>query len=424
MIKMFKVYFINPSTYKKHIIAAVIVTTLLATSLTIVGTYYIYNQAISNSGTTYGPEDVDAYSYVIYKEDSTYYAKDGTTRAIAYSGTNASYVFNTLIKSLESIGGKIFVQAGSYAISTSIEFEGCHNIVLEGEGVRTTLYASSDVDVIRVVGTTEETIADNEIRKLKVQGYYDTNPSTTKSGIGVRYTVNTKIVGVWVHKCNHGIYLYSTDNYRALVQDCRCWDNDDDGIADTGGYYTIITNNHLFSNGDCGVHLVKGKDRIVSGNHVWSNGVGGGDAKHGIALENVDNSTFYGNIITDNENDGIILSGSRGNTIESNILKDNKRAGILFLRSNDNVIEGNQIIDNGNASETYRDGICITSDSDGNTVMGNIIAQSGRWGLYISSDSDYNVVIGVDCRDNTDGIVDSGSNNHINLCWNGTNWIS
>ncbi len=55
---------------------------------------------------TYGPGDVDAYSYIVFVESGTYYAKNGVTRVVEYSSTNATYV----LQSTFGGGGVILVQ--------------------------------------------------------------------------------------------------------------------------------------------------------------------------------------------------------------------------------------------------------------------------------------------------------------------------
>ena len=400
-------------------------TVLLVTVLVLVPTIQIvYASSLSTfylSGGVYPQAD-----YTIWREGSYYYAKNAYG-AIIYSGTNASEIINSAINSLDAVGGEIYVYADSYAISSPIRFEGCHNIILRGGGVRTTFYASADVNVFEVMGTEGESISDIELRNFKVKGYYDINPSTTKTGIYVQYTTNTKIMGVWVHKANHGIYLYGETNYRPIVQDCRCWDNDDDGIADTGSYASIIVDNWSFDNGDCGIHLVNGGNRLISGNFLSGNGVGGGGSKHGLALENVELSTVDGNIMATNEKDGIrVTTNSSDNTISNNIIRNNKESGVMILGqyTTHNVVDGNRLISNGNASESLRNGITLMTDSDNNVISNNIVSDSGYVGIYLANTVDYTIVIGNNCRDETDGIQDNGSTNKINLCWDGTTWIS
>ena len=395
--------------------------TVLVLILSIQTVYASSLSAFYLSGGVYPPAD-----YTIWREGTYYYAKNAYG-AIIYSGTNASEIINSAINSLNAIGGEIYVYADSYAISSPIRFEGCHNIILRGGGVSTTFFASADVNVIEVMGTEEETITNIYLTDFKVQGYLDSNASTTSTGIKVQYTTNTKIVGVWVHKADHGIYLYGQNNYRAFIQDCRCWDNDDDGIADTGGYASFIVNNWCFSNGDCGIQLVNGGNRLISGNFLSGNGIGGGDSKHGLALENVEKSTVDGNILATNEKDGIRLTtNSTRNTISNNIIRDNKEAGIMILGeyTTHNVITANRLISNGNASEANRDGICIIADADNNIITFNTISDSGYWGIYLASTVDYTICSLNNCRDESQGIKDNGSTNKINLCWNGTTWIS
>jgi len=75
-------------------------------------------------------------SYIIYKEDNTIYALNGTTGKVDYSGTNAATVIQSAISALTN-GGKIFLKAATYSLSSDISLG--DNIVLCGEGVSTEL---------------------------------------------------------------------------------------------------------------------------------------------------------------------------------------------------------------------------------------------------------------------------------------------
>lgn len=63
---------------------------------------------------------IDRASYVIFKDGSTIFAKNGTTGAIDYSGTNASEIINNVISQVINIGGTILLKAGTYTLSNKI----------------------------------------------------------------------------------------------------------------------------------------------------------------------------------------------------------------------------------------------------------------------------------------------------------------
>jgi len=77
-----------------------------------------------------------AASYIIFKEDSTYKAKNGHTGAIDYSGTDASTVIQACLTSIT--GGKIFFKNGTYELHLLSAPPGAFgptrsNLTIEGE---------------------------------------------------------------------------------------------------------------------------------------------------------------------------------------------------------------------------------------------------------------------------------------------------
>jgi len=71
-------------------------------------------------------------SYVVWKDGTTYYAecllKDGTD----YSGTDASTIIQDAIDALGTVGGKIFIRRGQYALTKIVTVPS--KIIIEGEG--------------------------------------------------------------------------------------------------------------------------------------------------------------------------------------------------------------------------------------------------------------------------------------------------
>jgi len=106
-----------------------------------------------------------AASYVVFKVGVTYYAKNGSTGAIDFSGTDAAAVIQDALGALPTAGGKLFIKAGSYPINTMISIKK-DNVVLEGEGIFTKLVgAAKDMDTIERWGVRSNV----QIRDLYVE---------------------------------------------------------------------------------------------------------------------------------------------------------------------------------------------------------------------------------------------------------------
>lgn len=139
----------NMRTYKRNIIVVAVLSMLLATSLTVIASHYVYSQAFSNPGTTYGPGDIDDYSYNFYKEGSTYYAKNGTTRAIDFSGSNISDIVQSAADALGNDGGTFVFGEGDFVFDVTPEIP-C-NIDLIGSGEDVTELVGDAVDVLHII---------------------------------------------------------------------------------------------------------------------------------------------------------------------------------------------------------------------------------------------------------------------------------
>jgi len=76
---------------------------------------------------------VEEASYIVFTDGSKYYAKNGSTGMIEYSGTDASSVIQYAIdKTNASGGGIVHLRAGRYNLSSSIVMKS--GVILQGEG--------------------------------------------------------------------------------------------------------------------------------------------------------------------------------------------------------------------------------------------------------------------------------------------------
>jgi hypothetical protein len=136
---------------------------------------------------------VETASYIIFKDGSTYYSKNGTSGAIECSDTNASYVFNVAIESLPNQGGKVFVTPAIYSITSPIYIDK-NMVTIEGEvagvdwggdeqefSVQLQHGSNSDMFVINGTLTTDGRVWYPTLRNLVL---FD--PFWTYTGYGIR----------------------------------------------------------------------------------------------------------------------------------------------------------------------------------------------------------------------------------------------
>lgn len=113
---------IKKTFHKKQLAVAIILTAILVGSLTFSATWLYAGGSISNPGTTYGPGDVDGYSFVVFREGLTFYGKNGSTRVLDYSGTNSSQVIQDAIDSTNSSGGGlVLIKQATYSASVTVK---------------------------------------------------------------------------------------------------------------------------------------------------------------------------------------------------------------------------------------------------------------------------------------------------------------
>jgi len=359
---------------------------------------------------------VDTVSYVIFKDGSTYFAKNGTTGAIDYSGTN-----------------------GTQVTQNAVDNTDCGTILFKATD---SIYEPYVLKNILINGSKSNRIT---IKGESFKGVY------IEADVGASYVFNVT-GGVWfVSFVNLDIngkeiasnLLFFDDCDRINIEHILCYGATSANIdiqSPCAGVYI----SHVYSHCPCQIAL-----NLQSGaSHIW-----------------IDNSEFgngtYASIVGTGANEVFINNVKALNTInfEFNdkwiMLNNIKVSAAMFdglrLFRCTHVMVSNLIITNigCNATGSF-DGISLSSYGDNhdfqfsnieilydgygtmryglNVEAENVTASnvrvSGASTAGVSVSGDYNILYGLDTRGCSTGILDSGSNNHINLSWNATNWIS
>ena len=90
------------------------------------------------------------YSYIIYTDGTTVYAKNGYTGQIDFKGSDASAVMQNVLNALTN-GGKIFIKNGDYIFTKRVF--GYRSVVIEGES----MYNTRIIDNVDWTGTSYPT---------------------------------------------------------------------------------------------------------------------------------------------------------------------------------------------------------------------------------------------------------------------------
>jgi len=159
-------------------------------------------------------------SYIIFREGELTKAKNGQTGLIDFSGTDASTVIQSAINALTS-GGKIFIKAGTYLITSEILLPS--NLNIEGEG--RSLYSATTVG-----GTILELGYDGNIFKNKDNPTIATRIARlTINGKRATRTLGTGIYGKFRTCLFEDLHIYDMDESGIIIEDTAnavaCWDN-------------------------------------------------------------------------------------------------------------------------------------------------------------------------------------------------------
>ncbi len=188
--------------------------------------------------------NVDTASYIIFKDGNTIYAKNGTTGAIQFHGEDASTVIQGAIDAISdnvaggTKGGLIFIRAGTYLLTRTIEIK--NNITLRGEGkLVTTLSGNSGIDIISASGTSINPIYYACIEDLRIVG--------GKTGFKAVLWIYGHIENIRIQRCVDGITVDKSYTNTFINVESRF--NTQDGVRldkhnNNFGFYNCYFNNN------------------------------------------------------------------------------------------------------------------------------------------------------------------------------------
>ena len=317
---------IIPKTGKRLMQHKWLTTVILVTFVLSAG--FMVGKAVARSLTARTPFLTES-SYIIFKEDSTIYARDQWGK-IAYSGSDASTVINNVISGLSTHGRRIFVKDGLYEITSSLVLPS--NIIIEAESWNTVFRLKNQA--------TFHIFANSDIANgndhIIIRGFNIDMNSANQAGSnfkpsGIKFVkVRSSIIeNNYIHDIPYGepsggsagieIYSYGTEYNKNL------WIGN---FIENAAYMALSP------------YAVRGE--IIAFNQIRN-------AHRGIYLDTTCGSTIYGNSIYHSypnlNSVGIRLyRNCHQNSILSNVV-DNLSYGIELTghKNNDNAIIGNTI---------------------------------------------------------------------------------
>ena len=272
------------------------------------------------------------YSYIIYTDGTTIYAKNGATGQIDFSGTDASTVIQKAINNMTN-GGKLLIKAGLYIISSMIYIN--KSIIFSGEGYNTILKNQDYTNMNAMIDVTAENVT---IENLQIDG------NKAKIAVDSSY----KNVGI------------SVDASNVIIRNNYIHDTYLDGVAGSGISNIIVENNNIWNTGKTGASF----------------------AGHAIYFSYIESSIIRNNILSPSTGESINILGTyrqayNGHITRNNIIAENIiiNKPILIVGAIGIIIENNLII---NSPYPIRLPYSSSSDlSENIIIVGNMMVGDG-----------------------------------------------
>jgi hypothetical protein len=290
-------------------------------------------------------------SYIVFVgDDGKYYAKNGSTGMIEFSGSDAGAVITSAINAMPR-GGLIFIKAGTYYLSTPIVIN--KPVAIHGEGAgwfgvkRTELRPAQGIDAIVIDGGTQN-IYMGEIVDIEI---YGDGLGKGQRGIHiVKYASDWLIERVSIHRVDEGITIEANG---------------------TNVWNIWIINNWIEMNG-YGVRLT--------------------NAPNGIDEIHIHKNKFFGNKYASVSVEHPYVTRV---WITENVFNRDKRDGVVISAGRFFYIAGNWFNDEGTEQANTYDGIKIVGGYGDVVIMGNFFRAVDymRYGVYIAPGTSPRILI-------------------------------
>jgi len=296
---------------------------------------------------------------------------------IHYPKTSAG--IQAAINALPSTGGKVFLPAGTYSITSTTTIPS--NVWIEGAGASSTILYVQNNSNCSVFANSDQTNGNTNIKisNLKIDG----NKSNNTSGYGIyfKYVDNSQVENCFIYNTAwEAIYFYGSE--KNIVSHNIVDGSGGYGIRFYTGSHNIITDNLVQNNVYTGIFSGSYYTTIAN-NVVKNNSTGGGTG--GISSSGK-YSTVANNVCEGNGHAGISLSsGGDYSVVSGNVCKGNSWQGINVYGADYSIIIGNKLHDNG-GSDGYS-GLRI-KESINNFIIGNAITDTAGTGYAIEIASD------------------------------------
>jgi hypothetical protein len=361
------------------------------------------------------------FSYLVFTDgNGNYYAENGTTKTIEYSGTDLASILNAVL----TPGKTCYFLPGEYYLNSTVNVFGKNDISISGSGLETSvIQVPSDICAFNITGTDSDV---HNARFSMSNIAINSTTSSTQPAISIKYMNDIELSDLSVMRFNVSYNIESTE--KVYIYRCKAWSNKT--TFSTGfkfvGYSidiflidTLVLHNQPsgvgYSFDDCdGITLINaianptvtsygaGGYGFVFFNCHWVNLIGtlsDGNGSHGYYLSSGFRYYFtgawagsnFGNGIQSDSADHIMLSGCSFFT--------NHMDGIKLSNSTDTTIS--TVISTGNTEYGVE-----VSNTKGITVTSSVLTQNGNKGMFLDVGNSHAIVQNNNCMDNLDSNFD------------------
>ena len=361
------------------------------------------------------------FSYLVFTDgNGNYYAENGTTRTIDYSGTDLASILNAVI----TPGKTCYFLPGEYYLNSTVNVFGKNDVSIAGSGLETSIIqVPSDICAFNITGTGSNV---HNARFSMSNIAINSTTSSTQPAIFIKYMNDIKLGDLSVMEFNVGYDIECTQ--KVYIYRCKVWSNKT--TFSTGfkfvGYSidTFLIDTLVLHNQPSGVcYSFDNCDSITLINAIanptvpsygddgygffffnchWVNLIGtisDGNGSHGYYLSSGFRYYFtgawagsnFGNGLQSDSADHIMLSGCSFYT--------NHMDGIKLSNSSDTTISA--VISTGNTEYGLE-----VSNTNGITVTSSVLTQNGNKGIFLDVGNSYAIIQNNNCMDNLDSFFD------------------
>ena len=371
--------------------------------------------------TDYNQLRLTQFSYIVFTDgDGNYYAENGVTKTIEYSGTDLAAILNAVINQ----GKTCQLLPGEYYLHSPVNVFGKNDVSISGSELETSMIrVTSDICAFNITGTASDS---HNARFTMSNIAINSTATSTQPALFIKYMNDIKLSDLSINQFKVSYDIECTE--KVYIYRCKTWSNKT--TFSTGfkfvGYSidtflidTLVLHNQLSGTGysfeQCdSITLIN----AIANPTVSSYGAGG----YGFVFSNCHFVNLMGTISDGNGSHGYYLSsgfryyfnsawaGSNfGNGLQSDSASQISITGCSFYTNHMDGIKlsnaSSTTISNTVSKGNTRHGLEVSS-TNGITVTSSVLTENGNNGIFLNSGNSYAIIQNNNCIGNLDPSFD------------------